>query len=257
MDEQNVIYDGFSFEGNGLVLTNIDHLTIAPRKNQLDTLANRNGAVLTQSLLGTKPITIEGYYDGVDAVDAQTMYDTLAAVLNRQQRVLEIPHAGSTRRYTCTPENVILQEPKGLNRLTFSFQFVVPDGSAVDSDSTTLVSATTVTTATATIPLTVKGSVTARPLITIVFNSVTGGTGKTFSLRNSRDFVGLTFSRNFVTGDEIIVDCDNFLIYINGVLAEPSGRIPSWDPGSGALYVGDTFTGRSITITASYNIKNL
>lgn len=252
MDQSNkVVYDGFNFGDNGLVLNVIDHLTPAQRENQFEDLANTDGMVLVQSQLGSKPVTIEGYYIGSSAADAQAMYDVLMQAINRQERPLIVPHAGGTRQYIATPQNPIIQEPDGLNRLTFSFPFVVPEGSAPDKTTQVLVDQV-VSSASATIPLLVMGSTLARPMITLTFTSVTGGTGTTVSLRNARDFVGLTFSRTFVTGDVITIDSANFQIYINGVLTEPVGRMPTWPAGTGSLFYSDTFTARTVTITGTY-----
>lgn len=252
----DVTYDGWSFSDNGCVLTNIDHLTLPKRNNQLEDRANRDGAVLVQSLLSSKPILIEGFYTGTDAADAQNMYDKLALALNRQQRPLIIPHGSGIRTYTATPDNIIIQQPGGLNRLTFSMEFVVPDGSSEDSTNTTLISQT-ITTTTSTIPFIISGSEKARPLINLTFTAVTGGTGGTVSIRNAKDFVGLTFARNFVSGDTITIDSENFQIYINGVLTVPNGRFPSWDGGAGSLYYQDTFTTRSVPITTTYKARNI
>lgn len=257
MNLDEVIYDGYNFLEAGLVMTLIDHLTIASRDNQIERLANRNGGVLVQSLLSTKPIHLEGYYIGTSVSDAQAMYDTLAAVLNRQERKLTVPHAGATRSYIATPENVIIKQPDGLNRLTFSFEFVVPSGRAEDELTSTLIAETTITSSNATLPLTVGGSVLARPLITVTFTSVTGGTNQTVTIRNARDFIGLTFTRNFVSGDVILIDSTNFAVYINGVLTQPNGRLPTWAAGPGSLYYSDTFTNRSVKISATYIKKNL
>lgn len=257
MDIDDVIYDGFSFKDNGIVVTNIDHMQVASRNNQLETRANRNGAILIQSLLGTKPVLIEGFFDGEDITDAQSMYDTLAQALNRQERVLEVPHAGGSRQYVATPQNVVIQEPNGLNRLTFSFEFVVPEGSSEEPVASSLVTAQVVTTPTTTIPIDVAGSAKARPQITLTFGTITGGTDKTVSVRNSRDYVGMTIERNWSSGDVVIIDSKNFAMYINGVKTEHSGRFPSWDGGTGGLYYADTLTTRSVTIDVSYYPRNL
>lgn len=262
MEDNDVIYDGWSFADNGIVLTKINHMIVARRDNQIETRANRNGGVLVQSLLGTKPIPIEGYYIGTGEtqedriINTQEMYDTLAQIMNRQDRPLIVPHAGSTRQYTATPENVIIEQPDGLNRLTFSFDFVVPSGNADDTSTTTAFS-TTVTTASSTIPFTVLGSVVARPLISITFTTVTGGTSKTVSIRNARDFIGLTFSRTFVSGDTITIDSENFQIYVNGVLTAPSGRMPTFAPGTASLSYSDTLTTRNVSISLTYVRKDL
>jgi len=252
----SITFDSFDFVAHGLVITNFDHLTLPSRNNQLETLANEDGALLVQSQLGTKPIIIEGYYTGSSVADAQNMYDTLAQALNRQQRPLIVPHAGAKRTYIATPQNVILKQPDGLNRLTFSFEFVVPKGSSIESDRTTIIN-TTNTLPVATIPFTILGSVTARPLITMTFNIIVGGTSKTVTIRNAKDFIGLTLQRTWLTGDTLSIDSANFQIYINGVLTVPSGRMPTWSPGTGSLYYGDTFTSRSVSISASYQQSNL
>lgn len=247
----DVIYDGFSFAANGLVLEEIDHMQIGQRDNQIVKLANQPGGKLVQSLPGTKPIFLSGYYTGDTVSDVQSMYDTLTQALNRQERPLTIPHAGSTRTYTATPENVVIKQPKGLNRITFTFEFVVPEGSSEEETAVTFIDET-ITTASTTISFSILGSVPARPLINLIFTSVTDGTSKTVTLRNARDFIGLTFSRTFVSGDTITIDSANFQIYINGVLTQPDGRMPSWSAGPGALYYSDTFTDRSVNITGSY-----
>ena len=252
----SVIYDGFNFGDHGLVLTNINHLTLPSRDNQLEKIANQNGSVLVQSQLGTKPIILEGYYIGSSIADAQAMYDTLAQALNRQQRTLTVPHAGGTRSYIATPTNLSMTEPDGLNRLLFSFEFVVPDGKSTDTTLLTLVSST-VTTSNASPSFTVDGSAVARPLISLTFTSVTGGTGASVNIRNARDFVGLTITRNFASGDTITIDSANYQLYINGILTVPVGRFPSWQPGTGSLYYSDTFTARSVNISMTYKKGNL
>src|SRR5690554_5198888 len=97
-------YDGFNFADNGLVITNLNYMNLPQRKNQIASRANRDGGVLVQSLLDIKSIPIEGFYKGESKTDAENMYDTLAAVLNRQARPLIVAHAGSTRTFIATPE---------------------------------------------------------------------------------------------------------------------------------------------------------
>lgn len=252
----DVVFDGFSFIDNGIVITDLNYMEIAKRDNQLETRANRDGADLVQSLLGTKPIPLSGYYIGSSAIDAQNMYDTLAQALNRQERPLYIPHAGGTRKFIVTPENIIISEPDGLNRLVFSFQFIVPEGNSV-SDTSILMVNQAVTSATATIPLTIQGSVKARPVVTIQYSAISGGTSGVVTLRNAKDFVGVAVSRNFVTGDTLTIDSENFQIFHNSTLLEPAGRFPTWDAGTGSLYYSDTFTTRTANLIGLYYPKNL
>lgn len=256
MDFDDVNFDGFSFKANGIVLTNINHMTIAKRQNQTEKRANRDGAVLVQSQLGVKPIYLEGEFTGASTIEAQQMYDTLAVALNRIERPLLIPHAGGTRRFVATPENIMITEPMGLNRITFNFEFVIPEGNS-EEESTTSLFSQVITNPTITIPFTVLGSVKARPLITLTITTSTGSSPGTISIRNARDFIGLTILGNYTAGDTLIIDCENFKIFHNGVLKAPVGRIPTWEAGSGSLYYSDTFSTRNILITGSHHVKNL
>lgn len=256
MMQSNLSYDSFVFSDNGLIVTNIGHLTLAPRENQLDKLANTNGSVLVQSQYGHKTIQVDGYYIGATSEAAQTMYDTLAAVCNRQQRNLVIPHAGLSRTYIATPGSIVIQQPDGMNRLTFSIEFVVPSGYAKNPEFLELFSETT-SLSSISLPLEVAGSVNARPAISINFASVSGGDGKTVSIRNGRDMIGMTLTRDWASGDTILIDSENFQLYINGVLSAPSGRFPSWQPGFGSAIYSDTLTARTATIIGTYNAGNL
>lgn len=257
MTPQNqILFDSFDFSQVGIVFTDVNYMEIPKRNNQIEKLANRDGGVLVQSLLDVKEIELEGYYIGTSITDAKNMYDTLTQVLNRQQRTLEIPHGSTVRKFLATPQNLIISQPMGLNRITFSFSFVVPDGSSYSDTTSSLVSQT-ITTATATIPISVLGSVKARPRIILYYTAISGGTGGVISLRNAKDFVGLTFTGNFVTGDEIIIDSENFQIYKNGTPMEPNGRMPSWEAGSGSIYYSDTFSTRTLQINGTYIRRDL
>lgn len=251
----HVIYDGFDFADNGIVLTNINALILPDRINQIEKIAGRDGGKLVQSSRGTKPIPLKGFYDGIDAADAQYMYDRLAQMLNRQERVLEVPHAGSSRKFIATPENAVLETPDGVNRLTFSIDFVVAEGTSY-TDEVTVFVGHVVSTATATIPVVVQGTVDARPVFTIDVEAGSGLTpNKSMTIRNSRDYTGITITRNWSVGDQVVIDSANFNMYINGVLTEPDGRLPKWSPGSGALFYSDTFSSRTTSIYGEYNIK--
>lgn len=249
-------YDSFNFSDYDIILTNVDYMRLPGRDNQLESLAGENGAVLVQSTLGGKTIVIEGYYIGDSIADAQAMYDTLASVFNRQDRTLIIPHANSTRKFIATPENIAITQPKGLNRIIFSVEFVVPKSYAEAEAETSLID-TTVTIPAESISFNIVGTAKTRPLINFDFTTVTGGTAKTVSIRNANDLIGLDITRDFVSGDVIIVDTANFQLYINGTLTEPNGRFPSWQAGSGALYYSDTFSTRSVDITATYKQRNI
>lgn len=257
METQSALvnYDGFNFGANGIVLTTINHLNIAKRENQLEKIADQMGAKLVESSSGSKSISIEGHYTAPSPQEAQLMYDILATVLNRTERPLVVPHGYGTRKYIATPENILIQQPNGLNRLNFSFEFIVPSGLSEEDIDRNLLSAT-VTTPSAVIPLEVVGSVDARPLITLSFGNITGGAGKSVSIRNGKDFLGLTFQRDFASNDTIAIDSANYQIYVNGDLVHPTGRMPSWSPGSGTLYYADTLTSRSVDISATYRPKN-
>lgn len=255
MNQTDVVFDGFSFNGVGCVITDIDYMTTAKSNNQLANIANTDGTVLVQSRKQEKYVTLSGYYVGQDYTDAQQMYDVLTAAVNRVKRPLLIPHAGGVRQFNASISTISIQEPDGMNRLTFTFEFVVPIGAAEETEVTMFND--TVTTPTKTFSVNILGSAKASVLITLRFTSVSGGAGKTVSILNGADMTGMTISRDWASGDTVILDTKNLQLYINGTLTAPTGRMIKMSQGYGSIIYSDTLTTRSVQVLGKYNRKDL
>lgn len=252
---KTLVYDGFDFDANGLVLTEINTGQPPERNLQLENLAERDGAAEVQSRLRVKRLVVQGYFIGSDIDDAEAMADTLNTVCNRSQRRLVTTYAGERRVFQASPDNWSITQPRGLNRITFTIEFSVNRGYGESENFETLFSET-ITNPVSTVGLTAKGSARVFPEITMTLNTATGGTGN-MNIRNGADQIGIGISRTWSADDQVILDCARGQLFINGTLTKPEGKIPSWNPGNGTLYYSDTFTAREVEISAVYRPRYL
>lgn len=253
---KTLIYDGFDFETNGLVLTEINTGQPPTRNLQLENLAERDGATEVQARLRVKTLVIEGYYIGDDIADAESMADTINNVCNRSQRRLVTEYGGNRRVYRASADNWSISQPRGLNRITFSIEFSVNRGYGEDESDSTLFDET-LTSSNESVTFTADGSTTVLPVITVTIDSVSGGTDANINIRNGASQIGLSIQRDWVADDQILLDCSAGEMFINGTLTKPEGKIPSWNPGSGSLAYSDTFDTRSVDISATYRARYL
>ncbi|NED59763.1 hypothetical protein G3I15_02355 [Streptomyces sp. SID10244] len=131
-------------------------------------------------------------------------------------------------------------------------EFHSPDGVGWSIGSTALIASEGITGSNVSIPVTVQGTYQADPLITVVLNTVTGGTNKTVTISNDVSLRGLSVRRNWATSDQLEIDCLNKSVFVNNLAVEFTGQFPKWEPGAGALGYLDDLTGRDATISSSY-----
>lgn len=251
---KNAIFDGYDFAANGLTITKLDMYTRAPKDLQLEDLADEDGAVLVSSRYKPKPITIEGVINNkADEATLEAAMDDMIANLSGEKRVLDIPHAGSTRRFIATAGDLIIsRERSGATTAGFSIVFTVPEGFGSDTGTTTLASQT-ITTAQQNVSISIGGSFKAQPDITFTVTSVSGGSpSKAVRITNPTTTQGITITRNWAAGDVVVLNSRNRTVYVNNVQIYSTGAFPIWDKGSGILAWSDDFSARSVNLLATY-----
>ena len=112
---------------------------------------------------------------------------------------------------------------------------------------------TGITTVTDSSTFNVEGSAPALPFISVTVATVTGGTGKQISIVNGRNNQGITVTHDWTNGDILQIDSVALEARINGTIVDFAGLFPQFLPGSSQLNYVDTFTTRSVDITATYN----
>lgn len=246
-----------SFQGNridlvsGVDLYNYDFTGLPKRDIEMHKLARRSLSIITSSEYTEKSIPVWLDVCSGDRQDTEATITELKALLQPQNGSLEVLQSGETVEYIAT-----LNEFNITWNATHAYvQIVFIASNPIGEAETTLtpVNISGSTTSTANDSFIVQGSALAEPLITIVVNAVTGGTGGSMTILNGTTNQGITISQDFVANDVIEIDSDRLRVTINGDLIDFTGLFPTFPPGSQRLNYSDTFTTRTVDIVMTYN----
>lgn len=243
---------------NGNNWNQVDNLTVNSRvvnnlpERALRTfkLARADGSITTSAEYVTKRVTILGVITAPSRTEAETSLDSLRALLADDEGELDIEVGGLTRRFIATL-NAMATTVRG-GYVNFSAEFVCAYPFGSDTSLTELLASTANTDASASFSISVGGSYRAEPLITITYSSITDGTGATVDVFNDLDGIGVSITRDWVSGDVLEIDNYNKTARVNGVDVTRSGRFFYFQPGSRSIGYSDNFTARTMTIGATY-----
>ncbi|MDI9934681.1 phage tail family protein [Rhodococcus sp. IEGM 1351] len=252
MSAIGIQYGDFDLQTEEVTTTSTDVYS-SPRNNvQADKLAESDGAVIVKTAYEPKTFTAEGYLRTDTVEDTQRLMDDFKVALSVPNQAFDIDHAGDTRRYVATAQNVIITNPRGRTRAGFSVEFLCPSGVGSDTYASVLLASKNFSTSTATLGITAGGTYQVEPIITLTVNTVTGGTAKTITVNNDVTRRGLAVTRTWSNGDVLEIDSLNKTIFVNNVPVNFSGQFPVWKPGVGSIGYVDDLTTRDVTVTADY-----
>lgn len=246
-----------TFEGNrldlvpGVDLYNYDFTTLPLRDIKIHKIARRSLSIITSAEYTQKSIPVWMDICSGTRQETEATVTDIKALLQPQNGVLQVLQSGLQVQYTATMNEFIVEWNGTHAYAQIVFLASTPIGTASSSDQ--LVGITGSTTSSASSTFTVEGSAIAEPYITVVVNSVTGGTGQQITLVNASTNQGITVEANWVSGDILEVDSKNMVVRINGGLVDFTGMFPMFPPGSQQLTYTDSFTTRNVNITMTYN----
>jgi len=246
-----------TFNGNditvlpGVNLYNHDFNALPERIININKIARRDLSIITSSEYSSKEITVSLYIAGCPRSETETMMTFLKSLLQAQSAPLVVLQGGEETEYTATM-NEFNYEWVG-NTAYVEIMFLASDPIGRIQETKTLTTMTAITTVTDSSTFNVEGSAPALPFISVTVATVTGGTGKQISIVNGRNNQGITVTHDWVDGDILQIDSVALEARINGTIVDFTGLFPQFLPGSSQLNYVDTFTTRSVDITATYN----
>src|SRR3954451_23038170 len=118
-----VSYGTLDLQSGGICVTDTD--VDSPPKNrvQAEGLAEADGSVIVKESYESKTFKVEGYLKATSISGLDSLLDTFKTALNVKPADFDIDHAGSTRRFVATPQNLTISRPRGLNTATFTVEF--------------------------------------------------------------------------------------------------------------------------------------
>lgn len=235
----------------GVDLYNHEFNTLPQRDIKINKLARRDLSIITSSEYTSKNIPIWMEVCSGSRADTEDSLTFIKSLVQLQNGVLEVSQGGEDIKYTATMNefNIEWNGPRALVNIVF----LASDPVGKQSASETLVSITGITTAASSASMTVEGSATAYPVITVTINSITGGTTKQVTIANGSTNQGITIERTWTAADILIIDSENMEVTVNGTVVDFTGKFPEWVAGSGQITYLDTFTTRNVDLVAVYN----
>lgn len=250
-----------AFEGNrldlvaGVDLYNYDFTALPTRDVKIYKLARRSKSIITSSEFTQKniPVFMDVCSGGRQETEETVTY--LKALVQAQNGTMTVLEGGDEVQYTATLNefNIVWNG----NHAYCSLVFLASDPIGTLTSPQVLFQINAITTAYASATFNVDGSALAEPVSNIVLSSVTGGTGQFITLYNARTNQGITITGNFNNGDIISIDSRNLTITVNGVNKDFTGIFPTFQPGVQQVAYTDSFTARTVNITATNNTRLL
>lgn len=246
-----VKYGDFDMQAGGVTVVDTDVLSAPTNRIQADQLAERDGALVVKQQFDSKTFTVSGTLRASNPTDFEILTDVFKAAIAKRNQPFDIAHAGGTRRYLASAQNIIITQ-RGPSGAGFSVQFLSPDGMGWDINSSPLIPATTLSQSAQTVAFIVGGSYKAEPYVKLTVNTVTGGSNKTMTIGNASTLRTVSITRTWANGDVLEMDTLKGELLVNGLAVDYRGALLSFEPGDAGLTYNDDFTTRDVTILSSY-----
>lgn len=228
-----------SFTFTNCTINKILHDSGTPQELNIMNLSRRDGAKLISSNFNVKNITIVGYVKGTSQADLETNLDTLKQNIMVTNGNLDIPYAGLYRRYIVSCSNItVSREHNHITFAPFEIRFTVcdpPFGKEISAEggSEVLTEACSVQDVTAqrdTSSFSVGGSVSPRPIISLILDTV--GNMDNIQVKNATTNKSLDIGTLWANGDTVIIDSDEFTVKRNNIDLNYDGVFPTFNLGT-------------------------
>lgn len=249
-EQYQVIFNDNDLSGlSGLDLYNHNFMRLPNRDIKIYKIARESLSIITSAEYTTKEVTVNLEACGGSRQETETVLETMKGIVQVPNGELKVLQGGVWYSYTATLNEFSTEFDGAKAIVTLTFIASTPIGESVEDFS--LFSMTGVTTASSSYTFSVGGSAEAKPLITITITSKTG-TG-TITVINARTGQGITLDEAFADDDIIEIISATKSVTRNGSEIDFTGIFPVWGVGTQQVEYSDTFTTRSVDVTATYN----
>lgn len=232
-------------ELSGVFVYDYNATELPERDINIHKLARRSKSVITSAEYTQKAISVFMRVESGSRDNTEDTMTMIKGLLQPQNGSLVLEHSGIEVVYTATMNEFNIEWKGRSAYVELVFVASTPIARGVNDN---ILANLTVTTQTGSVTFTVGGSAQSEPIINVVLNSVTGGTGASINLYNALNNQGITLSRDFVSGDIIEIDSSEMTVLHNGAEIDFTGAFPVFGVGAQQLAYSDTFTARSASI---------
>lgn len=248
-----VSFEGFDLTASPYSVTTLDPVGSASKSTTLFPLARADGSVRVFQKYDSKVITVVGRIVSDSQANLESAIDDLKEQLRLESGSLQYDWAGSVRIHECTCTDFnIDRNPGNISFVPYSAQFECESPFSTDGTTDTLVNAQSITAATYDMAITVAGTYDAQPVITMTISAINPSVSDTqIIVSNAANSQFLTVEETFAAGDTLVVDCNEYRVFLNGAFVPSTGLFPSFATGAGVLSFESTATTRTVVLTAT------
>ena len=245
------------FNGNeistvpGVWLYNYNATDLPQRDIKIHKLARRSLSIITSSEYTQKAIPVMMRVCSGGRQDTEATLTAIKGLLQPQNGELVVEQSGEDFKYTATMNEFNIEWVGSSAYVVIVFVASTP---IAESISRNVLTTFNITVPSITGGFTVGGSYLAEPIISLVVNSVTGGTGS-MSIFNASTNQGITLTGTFTAGAQIEINSEDYTVTLNGSNIDFEGLFPTFPPGAQRIGYTDTFSTRNIDISVAANTK--
>lgn len=220
------------------------------RNVNIHKLARRSLSIVTSAEYSQKTISINLQICSGTRFDTESTITVVKSLLQAENGLLTLRQGNIEVFYTATMNEFNIEWVGATAYCEVIMIASTPIGTSTDS---AVIATMNTTDSTSAITFTVSGSATAEPQISVTFNTVSGGTGKSVSVFNAITNQGITIDGDFQTGDVLEIDSMEMVATLNGSNKDFTGTFPTFPPGGQQLVYSDTFTSRNVDVVINAN----
>ena len=254
MARTDVKYDEESIQTSTVVISKFEHESLDNKTLDIQQLGKDDGGKVVSEIYSPKQIVVGGTIFGTSKADLEANVDEFKRLVNQQNKPLDIEYSSGWRRYKTYSSNIDFIRPRyALEYADFEVTFVVahqPFGQSLDTSTITQVINTI---STSTIQGTYCFLGTRRPLpkIQATITSETDLAQITFNNTTTGDAIIIT--RDFVAGEVLIIDTENYTVTVDNVAVEYEGIFPEFAQSCNTFKIGVRADACNISVKFIYN----
>lgn len=245
-----VLYDSVDLNAYPYSIKENPHHSVSDREMFLYDLSRERGGVAVVAEYKPKIMSFEGMIRGTSYADLDAKIDTFNELMSRQGKNFDFDHAGGTRRYrNCvTRAHVYKREATDIVYARFKLDIVAPEGVGI-TPTLTNQSEDGKTTTPYTDTVTIVGSATPRPIITITIVAKTGTLNScSFQIGSEK----ITLSTALVATDVVVINTGTKKVTLNGTEMDYEGIFPTFAIGENEYIVTLNGTTREFNLDIDY-----
>ena len=242
---------------SGLSITGTDTFRYPNRDVKSFALTQTDKSVTTSAFYSSRPVNIRGIIVATGREDLDTSISELRNILEAKNQTLQLPVFGLQRQLkNVTVSNVAFQDTAG-GYTGFDIEFNAADPFFYGTTLLEVLSVINLTSGNKSYPITFSGTAKQEPIIRYIVDAVGSTTSRIVSLINPALEQTLAINRVWSVGDELIVNCSEKTVKVNGVDVEFTGTILYWSRGAGHINYTDEFSSRQVDLNVSYYKRDL